>query len=185
MRRRGSIRTPRPASPRYAARRTLIWDEFQPLLEDSESSKLPESTEMADAPDTVKCHCPKCGPGRKAYVRGEHCRTSSQQIDGGNFSVDFSETYRILECAGCETLFCQRTDYCSEWGDPWDEDSYFRTVTGRRRPNGNPQSGWEVGWMAIYTSSSSNYMLHLTTTCRSWRQSASERPLIAPQSYSA
>lgn len=85
----------------------------------------------------VKGHCPKCGPDRSALVKGEYRQSSSEEVDGGRYSVVFSETYRILECAGCDTAYCQRTVWCSEWGDPQDpgyEITYWPSTTKRPAP---------------------------------------------------
>lgn len=89
-------------------------------------------------PKKIKGHCPKCGPDRSAFVKGELRQSSSAEVDGGQYSVDFSETYRILECAGCDTAYCQRVLWCSEWGDAQDpgyEITYWPSTTKRQAPN--------------------------------------------------
>lgn len=109
----------------YAGRRKVIWEEFTPLLDFAEN-QLPSSEPAMTAPArTIKCHCPKCGEDRKAVVRGEYRQSSSEEVNGGRNSIEFSETYRILECGGCETLFCQRVLWCSEGGDYFDSDSQY------------------------------------------------------------
>lgn len=75
---------------------------------------------------TVEGHCPECGASRNARVRGEHHNNSSGEVDGGQYTVSFSDGYRILECGGCSTLYCQRVQYCSEWGDAFDQDSFYK-----------------------------------------------------------
>ncbi len=93
---------------------------------------------------SVQCHCPKCGPDRRALVRGEEEQSSSEEFGPARIRVDFSETYRILECAGCETMFCQRVLWDSDSHDPREEEngaevSYWPSMTVWKTPN------WLVG----------------------------------------
>lgn len=86
---------------------------------------------------TARGHCPDCGPDRAASVAGEIRRASSENIDG-MYTVEFSDTYRLLECAGCGTAYCQRVRWCSEWGDAQDpgyEETYWPSTTMRKIPD--------------------------------------------------
>ena len=62
-------------------------------------------------PQIIKGHCPNCGSGRKAYVRGEHVVHLSDEDDGTNAS----DTGMILECCGCERVYFRRDYWFSEW----------------------------------------------------------------------
>lgn len=88
--------------------------------------------------EITKGHCPSCGPNRTAAVRGQHRKESSEEVDGGRNSVEFSETYSILQCAGCDEIYCERVLWCSEWGDPHDpgyETTYWPSTVSRKPPS--------------------------------------------------
>jgi hypothetical protein len=59
----------------------------------------------------VKGHCPVCGPGKWAEVRGEFKRSES------NKDVSVSTVHRILQCPACENVYHQTNFTCSE---DWD-----------------------------------------------------------------
>jgi hypothetical protein len=60
---------------------------------------------------TVKGHCPDCGPERNAQVMAEHGETTDIDKDGGIWTRD---TYRILRCGGCDSLYVQFVHTFSE-----------------------------------------------------------------------
>lgn len=95
-------------------------DAVQRLASESGVALPASPAEKSVKPKTdLRSHCPNCGPDRKAYIRGQHQQSSTDEFENGRYIVEFVETYRILECAGCETLYCQRTVWCSE-ADPHD-----------------------------------------------------------------
>ena len=52
--------------------------------------------------------CPKCGPDRKAEITASHEEHWSERSASG------TDTYNILKCAGCETIYVQHVNICSE-----------------------------------------------------------------------
>jgi hypothetical protein len=65
------------------------------------------------APETIKGHCPNCGPERNAYLHGKHTVDWSEN----NSPVSSSDTGMILECCGCGKVFFRRDFWFSEWED--------------------------------------------------------------------
>jgi hypothetical protein len=60
---------------------------------------------------TVKGHCPECGSERNGHVMAEHGETTDIDKEGGIWA---SDTYRILRCGGCDTLYVQFVHTFSE-----------------------------------------------------------------------
>jgi hypothetical protein len=70
----------------------------------------------------IKGHCPTCNAHRNAQVLAEH-----EQVEGsaeGSFDPDLQgEAYRILKCAGCDTVYFQHESLHvrpEDWDDPND-----------------------------------------------------------------
>jgi len=85
-----------------------------------------------DLIETIKAYCYNCGGERRAYVRANHERSDSDHI------VDFSITFTIAECCGCQSIFVQRRDWCSEW-----EGMEYHPVTGQiMRTSGAEYTYW-------------------------------------------
>lgn len=61
--------------------------------------------------EIIRAHCPDCGSGRRAYVRGKHVVNC---VDDES-STSSSDTGMILECCGCERVFFRRDVWFSEW----------------------------------------------------------------------
>jgi hypothetical protein len=67
---------------------------------------------MLEAPERVKGHCPSCGPGCWADVKGQ----SVQMHHDDENPVWAQETYRILQCRGCDTHYFQKIlVFSEEW----------------------------------------------------------------------
>jgi hypothetical protein len=66
--------------------------------------------------ETVKGHCPKCGPERRADVVASH-EEFWENDDAAIWAID---TYNILRCRGCETVYVQRQHVFSE---DWDYET--------------------------------------------------------------
>jgi hypothetical protein len=112
----------------------LRWAAKEDLLELSPDGKKvtltskgweSEKNEEAAASDTrrtklkveaVKGHCPKCGPDRRADVVASH-EESWENDDAAIWAID---TYNILRCRGCETVYVQRQHMFSE---DWDYET--------------------------------------------------------------
>ena len=59
----------------------------------------------------MRAHSPTCGPNRNAQVMGEHEYSGPEDDE----SMPGRKRFRILKCAGCETVYFQK-----EWLDDWD-----------------------------------------------------------------
>lgn len=93
----------------------------------------------APTPQVIKARCPTCGAERNAYIRGEHIVESSDAEDG----TASSDTGRILECCGCETVFFRRDVWFSEW-----ETLGEHPITGEPRIEGGVETTY---WPAPVT----------------------------------
>ena len=81
-------------------------------------------------------HCPKCGAGRNANVIGSAreqwddemlvSKTESYEIYG-------YETYRLLKCCGCNTIYIQREEWFSEGDDA--TITHWPSPARQQRPN--------------------------------------------------
>ena len=81
-----------------------------------------------DTNTTCKGHCPKCGADRVADIAGS--KTYEENWVEDEFGPMWvTETYRILQCRGCERLYVQRELWFSEDGAEYDIDP----VTGKER----------------------------------------------------
>ena len=79
-------------------------------------------------PKIIKGHCPSCGSGCKAYVRGEHAVHSTDPDDG----ISARDVGMVLECCGCERIYFRRDFWLSEWEGV--ETSYWPAPVRRQRP---------------------------------------------------
>ena len=80
-------------------------------------------------PTIIKGHCPSCGGGCKAYVRGEHAIHSTDPDDG----ISARDVGMVLECCGCERIYFRRDFWLSEW-ESCVETSYWPAPVRRQRP---------------------------------------------------
>jgi hypothetical protein len=85
-------------------------------------------------PTPTKGSCPECGPDRLADILGHHQSTyHNERVDWG--AID----YRILRCRGCEQVYFQRDESCSEWadydGDPLHDVTYWPSPSKRKKPD--------------------------------------------------
>ena len=77
---------------------------------------------MSESDTTKKCkgHCPKCGSNRNADVIGtaENRWEDESQVSRTDSSEIYGyETYRLLKCCGCDTVYIQREEWFSEADD--------------------------------------------------------------------
>lgn len=79
-------------------------------------------------PKIIKGHCPSCGSGCRAYVRGEHAVHSTDPDDG----ISARDVGMVLECCGCERIYFRRDFWLSEWEGV--ETSYWPAPVRRQRP---------------------------------------------------
>ncbi len=67
--------------------------------------------------NTCKGHCPQCDQKLNASILASESRTEQWEVDGFGRIEEFN-TYRILQCRGCETLYVQRAYWISESQGP-------------------------------------------------------------------
>ena len=81
-----------------------------------------------DENTTCKGYCPQCGADRVADIVGS--RTHKEHwIEDKLGTMSATETYRILQCCGCEKLYVQREQWLSGYEDgPYQE---IDPVTGK------------------------------------------------------
>lgn len=61
----------------------------------------------------MKSHCNQCGGSREHKILHEHEEDRSEEIDE-YFTFHWGETYRLLQCAGCETISMREDSWNSE-----------------------------------------------------------------------
>ena len=87
-----------------------------------------------DANTTCRGHCPQCGADRIADIVGS--KTYEEHwVEDKYGPMWVIETYRILQCRGCERLYVQREHWFSEDGADYD----INPVTGEERQVYKPQ----------------------------------------------
>jgi hypothetical protein len=83
----------------------------------------------------VKGHCPSCGAGRNAEVIKEHTE-KWQDDEAGMWG---KETFRMLKCAGCGSVYFQTTAISSEDYGP---DGPEERITYWPAPSRRDKPGW-------------------------------------------
>ncbi len=74
-------------------------------------------TSASDASNTCDGHCPRCNQNLNADIVASESRRESWNQPGLG-SLSEIDTYRILRCRGCKTLYVQRMYWFSESQDP-------------------------------------------------------------------
>ena len=88
---------------------------------------MPKSAPMAEV---VKGHCPTCGANKNAKIVAFH----RERWDDDVAAIWAVDTYNILKCGGCDSIYIQHKHVFSE-----DEDYEVDPETGRYRPVYNPK----------------------------------------------
>ena len=83
--------------------------------------------------DIERVHCNKCSNVTKHYVLAAQKKEMDSSEYPYPYSVDWSDTYEILECCGCEEITFRRTIFCSEWEEL--EFTFFPPRVSRRAPS--------------------------------------------------
>lgn len=78
---------------------------------------------MSDVAERYRGNCPECGPNRWAFVRT--CFTHDRE--DGNVGIWVSTDHRILQCAGCETVYHSTSSLYSE-----DIEATYDPITGQQ-----------------------------------------------------
>jgi hypothetical protein len=65
---------------------------------------------MTEGLEIYKAHCNRCDGIRNSFVRASFTKRGSDQ----DSIVDWADTFRILECCGCEEIIVQHSYYFSE-----------------------------------------------------------------------
>jgi hypothetical protein len=87
------------------------------------------------APKPVKGHCPQCGDNRNARVLYEHTARWSDEESG----IRGNDTARMLECAGCDTVYFETRSTDSE---DYDQDGPRERVTYYPAPCKRDEPPW-------------------------------------------
>lgn len=108
------------------------------------TSTTPVQIKQTEAPvRTTKGHCPRCGPDRRAQIKAAH----EERWEDDNAGVWGSDTYNILKCGGCDTvyvqhenLFSENVDYEQDAAGDWHtvsvpETKYWPSPSTRARPD--------------------------------------------------
>jgi len=73
--------------------------------------------------EAFRAHCPRCDGERKCIIHGEFDQPWS--VDDGRNHMEGQIDHKLVQCAGCETVFYYR----SSWDDQ-DWDGNYHPVTG-------------------------------------------------------
>jgi hypothetical protein len=106
-----------------------------------------------EAPEVRKSFCTVCGGLRNCGIKGQ---VSDHWSDAGG-AVWGSTDWYLLQCRGCENIFCQTVktfseEYSHEWDDETQQDvvvmdediAYWPAISGRKRPDWFASMGF--GW---------------------------------------
>ncbi|MDH4982189.1 DUF4145 domain-containing protein [Hyphomicrobium sp. D-2] len=101
-------------------------------------------SDNTNADERVKGECPLCGRDKWADIRGE----IKSQYDDERSGVFGGDTYRLLECRGCNTVYYQHESFFSEDVEqdydgqltPVARFKYYPSLSKRDRPK------WFGGW---------------------------------------
>ena len=87
---------------------------------------------------SIKAHCNKCGGTRNHWVLFHKVQTDETEVNR-HFSVHWTNSYRLIECQGCESIkifhesvFSEDAD---ENGDPIVTKRYYPPSTFRQEPH--------------------------------------------------
>ena len=100
------------------------WARLQPPTK-NEAAAIPATSDAASRADQVtKAHCNKCHGIKNSWVRAEHVVHDS---DG---TISWSNSYKVLQCCGCDSLSFRHEHWFSEW-DQMDYDDYGQLIMRR------------------------------------------------------
>ena len=102
-----------------------------------------------ESPKTVKGHCPECKGNRHSDILAHHEYCWEDEGAGVNGCSD----YRILKCRGCDAIYFQKQEICSEdWHpffnaatDEWDNELVPR-ITYWPAPSKKESPEWVTSW---------------------------------------
>lgn len=63
--------------------------------------------------EVVRAHCNQCGGSRNGFVRAEYIKTEENDLS----LVSWTDTFRVLQCCGCDSIIVQHQHYFSEDGE--------------------------------------------------------------------
>lgn len=82
---------------------------------------------------TIKTPCNECGNVTKHLVLRSQVRTGQMKMDEyTGASVEWSTTWEMIECCGCESVMLKKTEWFSEWDGV--KTSYFPPAASRKTP---------------------------------------------------
>lgn len=111
---------------------------------------------MANECTTQWAHCNTCGHDTKHKLIAEREVNRSQTRHEG-YDVEWSATYRMLECCGCEDVIT-KADYWHSEVDLSEDSEYFPPRVSRRMPNWANQlpNDWRQLMYETYTALHAN-----------------------------
>lgn len=80
----------------------------------------------------IRGHCPVCGPDRRAEVKA----SLQERWDDDSAGVWATDTYSILKCGGCDTIYVQHENLFSE------DIDYQRTADGDWEQVASPKTSY-------------------------------------------
>lgn len=112
--------------------------------------------------EQVQGDCPECGKNRWANVLGEKTTKWEDEVN----PIWTSDTYRLLECAGCKAIYYEHVSYFSEdidYGPTGKQEFvpnkvYYPSLSKRERPSWiwqiSRESDHELGelFLSLYTA---------------------------------
>lgn len=84
---------------------------------------------MSELGKIRKGHCPRCGPDTSAHIMGAAVRYDEDAVA----DVTWKGQYFLLQCCGCQRVFQQVLEDCSEWDGT--EVSHWPAPHKRKRPD--------------------------------------------------
>ena len=91
-----------------------------------------------------KNHCNKCLHETNHFVIAKRVHSGSEYIDPyQQISINWSTTFTMLECCGCENVTLKKTEYFSEWEEL--EIEYYPPAISRQLPRWHEQLPKEIG----------------------------------------
>lgn len=103
--------------------------------------------ESQENKEAVKGQCPNCGGERNCDIHGRVKKRWEWSDRKGN-SVDGAVEHILLECKGCETVFCEISEWNSEDVDYWYDANgdtqceYARRVSTYPKPTSRIKPAW-------------------------------------------
>jgi len=83
---------------------------------------------------SIKVYCAECSRETKHAILQSYDEDASESFDNDTFSVDWSNSYQIIECQGCESVSFRHQSWCSEDQEWYGPDDYSDGTKERLYP---------------------------------------------------